>query len=670
MSKLPSSKGLGLGMKDKTANSPALLPPVEIPGYEILGVIGVGGMGVVYKARQLNLDRIVALKVISEAYLGNRLAIQRFQREAMVAARLAHPNIVTIYQAGRVGDHHFIAMEYVNGTNLQRLVEEAGFLSVPKACEYMRQATMGLQHAHEKGLVHRDIKPPNLMVANNGQVLKILDMGLARMVSGDEASPGVMMTQRGVFMGTPDFVAPEQALDARNADIRADLYSLGCTFYYILTGQLPFPCETVLEKLDKHRWSMPTPIDQVREDVPEGLTEILDRMMAKKPSERFQTPAEIAKALVPFCPVDSMSSVVLPPLSVTMELPPINEDPSTADGIITGAEQFEHQPPRTPSLSIEPIILNEEPTWPEAMLDAPLGEIGCWRGHTGAVQAVSFLRDGRRVVSASRDGSLRVWDALSGEMLHCWQVADHPLTCMAIASGNNLVLTSDESNTVRLWNLNEGKQRLILPSLTTRISSIAISADGRSALTGSSDGIVRLWNLENGSRVRRFEGHRDEVHTVAFSRDGKRILSGGRDFTIRLWDAATGKQLKCVDDWLSGHRKAVITDAIFTKNGQRILSAGSDHVLCLWNVLTGRMMARFQGHKGWVYSVAFSPNEQRILSGSGDKSLRLWELGREHESVIFTGHTARVTSVAFSLDGLFAISGSYDQTLRLWRLPT
>ncbi len=656
-------------MEESGSHKLSPTPPVEIPGYEILGAIGVGGMGVVYKARQLNLDRTVALKVINEAYLGNRLAIQRFQREAMVAARLAHPNIVTIYQAGRVGDYHFIAMEYVNGTTLQRLVEDAGFLSVPKACEYMRQAALGLQHAHERGLVHRDIKPPNLMVANNGQVLKILDMGLARMVAQDEPTPGVMMTQRGVFMGTPDFVAPEQALDARNADIRADLYSLGCTFYYILTGQLPFPSETVLEKLDKHRWTMPTPVHLVREDIPEGLPEILDRMMAKKPTDRFQTPGEIAKALASFCPHDSMASLVLPPLSVTMELPPLADDPSTADGIVTGAEYLEAKPAPTPSLSIEPIVLNEEPIWPEAMLDAPLGEIGCWRGHTAPVMAVSFLRDGRRVVSASRDGSLRVWDAVTGEMKHHWQVGDHPITCMALASSTNYVLTGDDSNTVRLWNLNEGRQRLVLPSLTMRISSIAISSDGRSALTGTSDGIVRLWNLENGSRVRRFEGHRDEVHTVAFSRDGKRVLSGGRDFTIRLWDTVTGRQLKCVDDWLSGHRKAVITDAIFTKNGQRMLSAGSDHVICLWNVLSGRMMARFQGHKGWVYSVAFSPNEQRILSGSGDKTVRLWDIGRERESVIFAGHTARVTSVAFSLDGLFAISGSYDQTLRLWRLP-
>lgn len=674
MSHSPSSDALGLlGSSDGSGSVVGLQTPpphqVVIDGFEILSILGQGGMGVVYKARQHSLDRHVALKVIHENLLANRVAIHRFEREAMAAARLMHPNIVAIYQAGKAGNHHYLAMEYVAGTNLQRLVEEGGMFPVDRACRYIRQAALGLQHAHERGLVHRDIKPPNLMVTQDGALIKILDMGLARLTA-NELQAGSQMTQQGVFMGTPDFVAPEQAVDARHADIRADIYSLGCTFYYILTGQLPFPTETVVEKIDKHRWSMPTPAEQFRSDLPAGVSQVLLRMLAKKPADRFQTPLELAAALAPFAQGDTMASVFLPNLHLSLDMPAIGDKPSTADGVLTDPSQHK-TPHHTAQLLIRDPLesLLDVVTWPTYMLDASLGELSCWRGHTAPVQSVAFLPNGLRVLSASRDGTLRVWDATTGATRHVWPVAATGLTCMALSRDGKLVLTGDEEQIVRVWDVREGRQVIELPALTTRVCALAISPDNRHALTGSGDGVIRLWDLQRGTRLLRYEGHRDEIHSVAFSHDGKRVISGSRDFTLRMWDTLTGQELRRVDDWLSGHRKAVITDAVISRNGQRILSAGSDHVVCLWNVLTGRMILRFQGHKGWVYSTAFSPNEKRFLSGGGDKTVRLWDLHREREAVCFTGHNARVTSVAFSPDGLFAVSGSFDQTIRLWRLP-
>src|SRR5439155_2950945 len=254
---------------------------VDHPRYRVVGVLGAGGMGVVYRAEHRLMERPVALKVIHRDLLRDPDAVERFRREVRAAARLAHPNIVTAHDAEQAGDLHFLVMEYVDGVSLARLVEKKGPLPVVYACHYVRQAALGLQHAHERGLVHRDIKPPNLMITGDGSMVKILDMGLARLTASDLQSHS-QMTQQGVFMGTPDFVAPEQAVDARQADIRSDIYSLGCTFYFLLTGQLPFPSETVVEKIDKHRWSMPTPVEQVRADIPEVVSHILQKMMAKQ----------------------------------------------------------------------------------------------------------------------------------------------------------------------------------------------------------------------------------------------------------------------------------------------------------------------------------------------------------------------------------------------------
>ena len=221
-----------------------------LSGFEIISELNRGGMGVIYKARQHGLDRIVALKVIAPSRLSSPEARRRFQQEVKASARLSHPNIVQVYHTDLEGSLPFLAMEYVPGIDLSRLVKKTGPLSPADACYYILQAAHGLQHAFEQGLVHRDIKPANLMVSpspldessrKTGHLprVKVLDLGLARMV-GEGDSEGEL-TRDGIFLGTPDYVAPEQAEDARRSDIRADIYSLGSSLYYLLTGEIPFP---------------------------------------------------------------------------------------------------------------------------------------------------------------------------------------------------------------------------------------------------------------------------------------------------------------------------------------------------------------------------------------------------------------------------------------------
>jgi serine/threonine-protein kinase len=264
--------------------------------YVLLERLGEGGMGVVFKARNWKLGRVVALKIIRKERLSRPDTIRRFHREIQVAAQLSHPNVVHAYDADEVAGTHFFAMEYAEGFDLARLVKQSGPLPVERACDYVRQVALGLQHAHEHNLIHRDIKPSNLLLTK-GEVVKILDMGLARLQHETSDEGSSILTQEGAVMGTPDYIAPEQALDAHLADIRADIYSLGCSFYYLLTGLPPLPAGTLMQKLLKHRMDEPEPVEKLRPGVPAGVAAIARRMMAKQPEDRYQTPGEVAAAL-------------------------------------------------------------------------------------------------------------------------------------------------------------------------------------------------------------------------------------------------------------------------------------------------------------------------------------------------------------------------------------
>lgn len=265
--------------------------------YVVLDKIGAGGMGQVYKAQHRRMKRVVALKLLPPEATRSPQAVRRFYQEVEMAARLTHPNIVTAYDAGEANGLHYLVMEYVNGKDLATVVRESGSLSVAAAVDCITQAARGLEYAHRQGVVHRDIKPSNLLQDAQG-VVKILDMGLARIENtAADAAAEEGVTQSGQILGTVDFMAPEQAQDTRHADQRADLYSLGCTLYRLLTGKNPFEADTLVRKLLAHR-DQPIPsLRAARHDVPHKLDEIFRKLLAKKPEERFQTATELLAAL-------------------------------------------------------------------------------------------------------------------------------------------------------------------------------------------------------------------------------------------------------------------------------------------------------------------------------------------------------------------------------------
>jgi WD40 repeat protein len=708
---------------------------LDHPRYRVLGLLGAGGMGAVYRAEHAVMRRPVALKVISPGLLDNPASVRRFRREAQAAARLAHPHIVTAYDAEQAGDVHFLVLEYVEGVTLDRLVAEHGRLPVAEACDYARQAALGLQHAHEQGMVHRDLKPHNLMRTPAGQV-KILDFGLARFAlettSEAAAPPGTagpaaptgpppgpvgsgLLTQLGTVMGTPDFIAPEQARDAHTADIRADVYSLGCTLYYLLAGEVPFPEKTVLDKLVAHAARPPRPLSAFRRDVPDGLLRVLERMMAKDPARRYQTPAEVAEALAPFAGQGGRrrrgwraaivaAGLVLVVLGLLGYLAgpwafryarnrgqlDFDSDDPDAQVVVTAAK------PGAPALDLPAArgaevdageyqlrllggrpdlrLLPEAVTVPRAgratveVREVPgfVGETCCFTGHHGTVADVVFSPDGRLVLSCTGDragdNTLRLWESATGREVRRFQGHEALVLGVAFSPDGRLVLSGGWDGTVRLWDAATGQEVGRFVGHTAAVGRVAFSPDGNRAVSAG-DNTVRVWEVATRKELVKFTGHTSLTGSVAFARDGQRVLSGGFDKVARLWDVNTGQELRR----FGGPRLGVYGVAL-SPDGRLAVTAGDD--VRLWDVETGREIRRLLGYPSEMYAAAFSPPDGRfLLTGGADGVVSLWDTGTWEERVQFTGHTGVVYSVAFAPDGRRAASASEDRTVRLWKLP-
>jgi serine/threonine-protein kinase len=366
--------------------------PVELqnhPRYRILEELGRGGMGTVYKAEDTWMSRTVALKVVSTHLTVKASALARFKKEVQAAAQLAHNNIVRAYDTGEVGGAQFLVMEYVEGLSLDRLVMRKGRVSVQLACNLMRQAAMGLQHAADKGMVHRDIKPQNLLVTKKGQV-KILDFGLARLAAGrgsdasgervpfgaanmSDTAAAAGVTQAGYVVGTVDYLSPEQAKNASEVDSRSDIYSLGCTLYYLLAARPPFAAvKGIREKLAAHAKADPPSVRLERLEVTEELEAVIRRMLAKKPADRYQTPAEVAAALLPFtrdgAAKEPAFEVVGDPVAPSpASAVSVGADGPSAPTVISGVASVDAPAPRPRPVAAAVVLDDDpEPAEPEA----------------------------------------------------------------------------------------------------------------------------------------------------------------------------------------------------------------------------------------------------------------------------------------------------------------
>jgi WD40 repeat protein/tRNA A-37 threonylcarbamoyl transferase component Bud32 len=666
--------------------------------YVLLERLGEGGMGTVFKGRNWKLGRVVALKLIRKERLANADAVRRFHREIRITAQLAHPNIVLAYDADEVNGTHMLIMEYVEGHDLDRLVRQHGPLPIASACDYIRQAALGLQHAHEKGLVHRDIKPANLLLSKQG-VVKILDLGLAQLGASEGSEGSSTLTQEGMVMGTLDYIAPEQAADSHAVDIRADLYSLGCSLYFLLTGSVPFPSGKPVEKLYRHRYEEPVPVQRLRSDVPPAVAFVVRKLMAKQPDQRFQTPAELAAALAPEM-LAVASDFGLP--DAEGELPATVEI-AAAGGLFRETGSVALTEPEPGGTTTEPT--RPQNRWPRLLL----GGVGLLLLLGIGLLVYSFVGQGSQPKVETGPGTTRKPEVREARVV----LKEHtgPVLALAFAPngvGNRSVLASgSQDGTIRLWNLAGGPSLATLKSEhAAPVRALTFPADGKSLISAAGR-TIHVWDPVTGTESSHLDtGHPTTVRALAVEPFAPYLLETvGDDNAWRWWAIAEEKQVgvryQPVEAWSvacspphlkrfavglangtvhcsnhamkdnyehSGHRGPVKV-LLFSPTGKLLASGGADGVIKLWDAVSGKEEGTLQGHKGEVRGLAFSPDGKVLASASADGTVRLWGVLSGKERAVLQGHPGGVGAVAFSPDGKTLASGEFDGTVRLWDVP-
>ena len=609
----------------------------ELGEYQLLEKLGEGGMGAVYRARQTKLKRIVALKVLPKSRMEEKRAVARFEREMEAVGAVDHPNIVRAMDAREIDGAHFLVMEYVEGLDLAEVVRRLGPLAIGDACELIRQAAQGLQCAHENGLVHRDIKPSNLMLTAQGQV-KILDLGLA-LLNVDQPN-GQEMTGSGQAMGTADYMAPEQATDSHNVDIRADIYGLGCTLYRLLIGRAPFSdpkYRTTFDKMTAHiREEIPS-MRRFRTDLPQELSGVVERMLAKDPAERYATPAEVAAALEPFAAGCDLSTLIAQAQHVEESVGEMGASPAATDELRSSALAGT-QPGQIPEAP--PAPLPQRRRWKP--LKVAVGITMAALGLVLALGIVIHIRDrsgretalevpDRSEVRIGEDGQVEVTlpegtkvpdvpptqpeKPVAVPKRVTVKIAPEPLELAegAALSRTALVAEPAEIPGIRSWTVETRAHR-------GAVHAVAYRPDGQFLATGCEDGVVRLWDPGTGWFVLALVGHEGGVHSLAWSPDGEVLASGSADKTIRFWDPRSGRTLRVVREL-----PEAVDCTAWSPEGRTLASATRDGTVYLWDITSGKPLHVFRAHEKPLVSLTWLPDARTLATASSDNTLKLWD---------------------------------------------
>jgi WD40 repeat protein len=703
----------GAPVEGGAAAGPEGLP--QLPGYEVLEELGRGGMGVVFKARQTDLDRLVALKVVLSGEFAGGQERSRFQAEAQAAARLSHPNVVPVFEVGEHDGRPFLCMELCPGGSLADRLDGTPWPPA-KAAELVQTLAGAVHAAHGAGVVHRDLKPANVLLAlapvgqaaslslpGDGQAgslsyePKVADFGLAKRLDGG----GVAQTQSGAVLGTPSYMAPEQAEARKEVGPAADVYALGAILYELLTGRPPFRAATPLDTLIQVVADEPVPPRRLQPGVPRDLENVCLKCLQKEPHRRYATAAELAEDLRRFRAGEPVRARAVSraerawkwvrrnPLPAVLLVALASLLTATVVGAIAAAVWFRHlaNQEETARRDAESAEGRAEKLAEARRADLYATRINLAQRNWEAGNLTRMLELLKSLRPGPGEADLRgfEWYYL-WRLAHSYQLAvnhGRPIRALALSPDGKTLVTAGLDKVVRFWDPATGQQRQVLKGNHGAVLSLAFSPDGAMLATGGSGGAVQLWDAVTGQERQALSGHTGGVGSLAFAPDSKTLVTASgywtiqvgtpvgrflpRDYTqageVKWWDVKTGEQKT-----RSRGRTPKVLATAFSPDGKRFATASAGPAIKLWDPATGQTTDLLTDHEGPIFALAFSRDGKELATAGWDGAVRIWEVASGKKKARLEGHGEAVLALAFAPDGGTLASGSWDRTARLWDL--